>query len=79
MGKWSDLEENHQEWKAHRELLWIVEDSTNQQMLKSERKDKALFMYVIIHLLYVMNLKSMVSSLEKLYPGLDPNDATMCR
>ena len=48
-------------------------------MMKSERKDKTLFMYVIIHLLYVMNLKSMVSSLEKLYPGLDPDDDTMCR
>ena len=49
-------------------------------MLKSEIKDKSFFLHVITHLLYVMDLKkSMVSSLEKLYSGLDPDDATLCK
>ena len=52
-------------------------------MLKNERKYKYLFLHVITHLLYnvVCNgfKKSMVSSLEKLYSGLDPDDATMCK
>ena len=48
-------------------------------MLKSERKNMNLFLHVITHLLYVMDLKkSMVSSLEKLYSGLDRDDATLC-
>ena len=82
MRKWSGLEEHHIEWQAHRELLQIAEDSTSQQMLKSERKGKPSF-YMALHIccimLYMMDLKSMVYSLEKLYSGLDPDDATMCK
>ena len=81
MRKWSWLEEHHREWQDHREILQIVEDSRSQQMLKSERKDK-FFLHVITHFLYkvyLMDLKSMVSSLEKLYYGLDLDDATMCK
>ena len=48
-------------------------------MLKSERKDETLFLHDIKHLLYMMDLKSMVSILEKLYYGLDPDGATMCK
>ena len=51
-------------------------------MLKSERKYKSLFMHVITHLLYNVVCdgfkKSMVSSLEKIYSGLDLDDATLC-
>ena len=52
-------------------------------MLKSERKDKYFFLLVITHLLYNTVCdgfkKYMVSSLEKLYAGLDPDDATLCK
>ena len=52
-------------------------------MLKSERKYKSLFMYVITHLSYNVVCygfkKYMVSSLEKLYSRLDPGDATLCK
>ena len=52
-------------------------------MLKSEREDKSFFMRVITHLLYNVVYdgfkKSMVSSLEKLYSRLDPEDATLCK
>ena len=50
-------------------------------MLKNDRKYNYLFLHVITHLLYnvVCNgfKKSMVSILEKLYSGLDPDDATL--
>ena len=52
-------------------------------MLKSERKDKSFFLHVITHMLYNVVCygfkKSMVSSLDKLYSGLDPDDATLCK
>ena len=53
-------------------------------MLKSERKDKYLFLHVTTHFLYKVVCdgfikKSMVSSLEKLYSGLDPDYATLCK
>ena len=52
-------------------------------MLKSERKDKSFFMHVIMHLLYNVVYdgfkKYMVSSLEKIYSGLAPDDATLCK
>ena len=52
-------------------------------MLKSERKDKYFFLHVITHLFYNVVCdgfkKYMVSSLEKLYSGLDLDDATMCK
>ena len=74
---------NITEWHAHKELLQIIEDSRSQQMLKSERKDKSFFMHAITHLLNNVVCdgfkKSMVSSLEKLYSGLDPDDATLCK
>ena len=42
-----------------------------------------LFFLMLLHIccimLYVMDLESMVSSLEKLYSGLDPDDATLCK
>ena len=81
MIKWSRLEEHYLEWKSHRELLHIEKDSRSQQILKSERKNKSLFLHVITHLLYNVVCdgfkNSMVSSLEKLYSRLDPNDATL--
>ena len=52
-------------------------------MLKNERKYKYFFLHVITHLLYNVVCdgfkKSMVSSLEKLYSRLDPDDATSCK
>ena len=76
------LEEHHKEWKAHKALLQIAKDSTSQQMLKSE-KNIRLYLCMSLHIccimLYVMDLKSMVSSLYKLYSGLDPDDATLCK
>ena len=49
-------------------------------MLKSEGKYKSFF-YMLLHIccimLYVMDLESVVSILEKLYSGLDPDDATL--
>ena len=55
----------------------------SQQMLKSERKDETFFLHVITHLLYNVVCdafkKSMVSSLKKLYSGLDPDDVTLCK
>ena len=52
-------------------------------MLKSERKDKSFSLQVITHLLHNVVCdgfkKSMVSSLEKLYSGLDLDDATLCK
>ena len=50
-------------------------------MLKNERKYKYFFLHVITHFLYNVVCdgfkNSMVSSLEKLYPGLDPDDVTL--
>ena len=52
-------------------------------MLKIERKDEIFFLHVITHFLYNVVCdgfkKSMVCSLEKLYSGLDPDDATLCK
>ena len=82
MRKWWWLEEHHREWKAHIEVLKIAEDSTSQQMLKSERNIRPYFcmlLHISCIILYVMDLKSMVSSLEKLYSELDRDDATLCK
>ena len=57
----------------------MEKDFITQQILKIERKDETFFMHVITHLLYLMDLKSMVYSLEKLYSGLDQDDATMLK
>ena len=49
-------------------------------MLKNERNDETFFLPDITHLLYNVvrdGFKSMVSSLEKLYSGLYPDDATL--
>ena len=47
------------------------------------KKNKYFFLHVITHLLYNVVCdgfkKSMVSSLEKLYSGLDLDDATLCK
>ena len=51
----------------------------SQQMLKIERKDKILFLqgYYTLNVLYMMDLKSMVSHLEKIHFGSDLDDGTM--
>ena len=55
----------------------MVEDSWSQQMLKIERKEKILFLHdnYAFNVLFMMDMKSIVSSLEKLYYGLNPYDA----
>ena len=49
-------------------------------MLKSERKDKTFFLHVISHLLYNVVCDGFkIHGLEKIYFGLDPDDATLCK
>ena len=57
----------------------MVEDSWSQQMLKIERKDTIFFLHdnYTFNVLFMMDMKSIVSSLEKLHYGLDSNDATL--
>ena len=57
----------------------MVEDSWSQQMLKIERKDKILFMHdnYTFNVLFMVDMKSIVSSLEKWHSRSDPNDATL--
>ena len=48
-------------------------------MLKIERKNNILFMHdnYTFNVLFIMDMKSIVSSLEKLHSGSDPDDATL--
>ena len=57
----------------------MVEDSWSQQMLKIERKDMILFPHdnYTFNVLFMIDMKYIVSSLEKLHSGLDPDDATL--
>ena len=50
-------------------------------MLKIERKDKIFFRRdnYAFNVLFMMDMKSIVSSLEKLHSGLDLGDATLCK
>ena len=57
----------------------MVEDSWSQQMLNIEIKYKTFFLHDItqLNVLYMMNMKSIVSSLEKLHSGSNPDDDTL--
>ena len=57
----------------------MVEDSWSQQMLKNERKEKILFLHdnYMFNVLFMMDMKSIVYSLDKLHYGSDPEDATL--
>ena len=48
-------------------------------MLKIERKDMILFPHdnYTFNVLFMIDMKYIVSSLEKLHSGLDPDDATL--
>ena len=52
-------------------------------MLKSERKYDTFFLHDITHLLYNVVYDGFKNTLfpffDKLYFGLDPDDATMCK
>ena len=68
--------------EVHRELLQIAEDSEVNKCSKAKEKMRLSFcmiLHIYCIMLYMMNLKSMVSSLEKLYSRLDPDDAIMCK
>ena len=57
----------------------MVEDSWSQQMLKIQRKKTISFMHdnYMFNVLFMMDMKFIVSSLEKLHSGSDPDDATL--
>ena len=57
----------------------MVEDSLSQQMLKIERKDHIFFLHdnYTFNVVLMMDLKSIVSSLEKLHSGSNPDDGTL--
>ena len=57
----------------------MVEDSWSQQMLKTKIKDNILFLHdnYTFNVFFMMDMKSTVSSLEKLHSGSDPEDATL--
>ena len=57
----------------------MVEYSWSQQMLKTKRKDNILFLHdnYTFNVLFIMNMKSIVSSWEKLHSWLDPDYATL--
>ena len=59
----------------------MVEDSRSQQMLKIEIKYNILFLHdnYTFNVLFMMDMKSIASSLEKLHYGLDPKDATLIK
>ena len=56
----------------------IFKKSTNvEEWKKKIILSFCMLLHICCIMLYVMYLKSMVSSLEKLYSGLDPDDATL--
>ena len=57
----------------------MVEGSWSQQMMKIKRKDKIFFLHdnYTFNVLFMMDMKLIVSSLEKLHSGSDPDDATL--
>ena len=57
----------------------MIENCWSQQMLKIERKYKILFMNdsYTLNVLFMVDMKSIVSSLEKLHSGSDLDDGTL--
>ena len=57
----------------------MIEYYWSQQMLKIERKYNILFMHdsYTFNVFFMMDTKSIVSSLEKLHSGSDPDHGTL--
>ena len=57
----------------------MVEYSWSKQMLKIQRKENILFMHenYTFNVVFMMDMKSIVSSLEKLHSGSNPEDTTL--